>query len=214
MAAAATTTTTSSLRHMLRWNRFKPPLEREQRKTHQTGGSILAGTSPWRQGRGAGSSLLFAPSTDGDIHAVERRHPAVVVQADVAAGRVLVDAAAAHPVPGSVGQRLAEGLVVPAAQRHVAAPVPLLALLAGVVAVARVGHPQRVGGPHAVRVDDEPEVAAAALEGGEAARGQQREDLDQQVMREQPEERLRLQQLLQPLAHFQERARRCSARLL
>lgn len=157
---------------------------------------------------------MFAPSTDGNIHAVERWHPAVVVKADVAAGRVLVDATATHPVSGSIGQRLAEGLVVPAAQRHVAAAVPLLALLAGVVIVTGVRHPQRVGRPHAVRVDDEPEIAAGALKSGEAARRQQCEDLDQQVMREQREKRLRLQQLLQPLTDFQERARLCSAHLL
>lgn len=157
---------------------------------------------------------MFAPSTDWNIHAVECWHPAVVVEAYVAAGRVLVVAAATHPVSGPIRQRLAEGLVVPAAQRHVAAAIPLLALLAGVVAVTGVRHPQRVSGPHAIRVDDESEVAAGALESGEAARRQQGEDLHQQMMREQSEKGLRLQQLLQPLSHFQERTRLRPAHLL
>lgn len=160
------------------------------------------------------SLLLFGPSTDWNIHAVECWHPAVVVEAYVAAGCVLVDATATHPVSRPIRQRLTEGLIVPAAQRHVAAAIPLLALLAGVVTVTGVRHPQRVSGPHAIHVNDESEVAAGALKSGEAACRQQGEDLDQQMMREQSEKRLRLQQLLQPLSYFQERTRLCSAHLL
>lgn len=150
------------------------------------------------------SAVMATPPVDRHINAVERRHPAVVVETHIAAGCFPVGAVATHPVPRAVRQRLAVRLVVPAAKRHVAATVPLLALFAWVVTVTGVRHPQRVSGPHAVRVDDELEVVAAALERGEALRGQQQEDLDQQVMRQHGEIRLRLEQLLQPLTHLQE----------
>lgn len=191
----------------------KPPLERDQKKPITQEEASWLGHFPGDEGGEGQSLLLFAPSTDWNIHAVECWHPAVVVEAYVAAGRVLADAAAAHPVSGPIRQRLTEGLVVPAAQRHVAAAVPLLALLAGVVTVTGVGHPQRVSGPHAIRVNDEREVAAGALQSGEAACRQQGEDLHQQMMREQSEKRLRLQQLLQPLSYFQERTHLRSAHL-
>lgn len=163
---------------------------------------------------GAASVVVLAPSIDRHVDAVERRHPAIVMETHVAAGRVPVGAVATHPVSGAVRQRLAERLMVPAAQRHVTAVVSLLALFAGVVAVPGVGHPQRVGGPHGVHVDDEPEVVAGTLERGEALRGQQQEDLEQQVVRQHRQVRLRLQQLLQPLTHQQEVLRhRCTPAL-
>jgi len=118
------------------------------------------------------SVVMATPPVNGRIDAVERRHPAVVVETHVAAGRVAAGATATHPEAGATRQRLAERLVVPAASRHVATAAVSLALLTGVVAVTGIGHPERVGGPHAVVVDHEQEVAAAALECGEAPGGQ------------------------------------------
>lgn len=81
---------------------------------------------------------MVTPAVDGHVNAVERRHPAVVMETHIAAGRVPAGTMATHPVPWAVRQRLAVRLVVPAAKRHVAMPVTLLALLAGVVTVTGV----------------------------------------------------------------------------
>lgn len=139
---------------------------------------------------GAASVVLLAPPVLRHVNAVEHWHPAVVVETHITARGIPVGGVAAHPVAWTVWQRLAERLVVPAAERHVAAAVPLLALLAGVVPVAGVGHPQRVGGPHAICVDDKLEVVAGTFECREALRGQQQEDLDQQVVRQHGQVRL------------------------
>ena len=153
-----------------------------------------------------------ASPVDRHIDAMERWYPAVVMETHIAARCIPVGTMATHPVPGAVWKRLAVRLVVPAAQRHVAAAVPPLALLAGVIAVTGVRHPERVSGPDAVVLDDELEVVAGALERGEALRRQQQEDLHHQVMRQHSQVRLWLQQLLQPLTHLQEVLRhRCAA---
>lgn len=147
------------------------------------------------------------PPVDRRIDAVEGQDPAVVVETDVAPERVPAVVLAAHPVAGSVGQGLAERLVVPAAERHIPAPVLPLALFTRVVTVTRVAHPQRVGRTHVVCVDDKPEVVAGALECGQGLRGQQQQDVDQEVVWQQRKVRHlrpRLQQLLHAPPHRQE----------
>jgi len=115
---------------------------------------------------------------------------------------------ATHPVAGTIRQRLAVRLVVPATQRHVPRAIPLLALLAGVITVTGVRHPERVGRPHTIVLDDELEVAAGALKRSEALCWQQQQNLHQQVMRQHQQIRLRCQKLLQSLTELQEVLRR------
>lgn len=81
---------------------------------------------------------MVTPAVDRHINAVERRDPAVIMETHIAARRVPAGAMATHPVPWAIRQRLAVRLVVPATQRHIAAPVTLLALLAGIVTVTGV----------------------------------------------------------------------------
>lgn len=148
---------------------------------------------------------------DWHVYTMEGGHPAVVMETDIAAGRVFVGAVATHPVPGAVGQRLAVGLVVPAAEGHVSAPVPLFTLLAGIVFVAGVAHPAGVRGAHAVALDDELEIVAGALECGQAVCGQQAEDLDDDVVRQEGHVLLGFQEQLDLKAHLQELVRHQAA---
>lgn len=100
---------------------------------------------------------------DGAVKAVAGRDPVIVMETQLTARDALLGAVTAHPVARPVGQSLAVGLGVPPAQGHVPLDVFLLALLAGILPVARVAHPARVRRPDVVVLDDELEVVASAF---------------------------------------------------
>lgn len=100
---------------------------------------------------------------DCPIKAVAGRDPVIVMEPQLTAGEALLRPVATHPVARAVGQRLAVGLGVPPAQRHIPSHVLLLALLARVLSVAWIPHPARVCRPDIVIFNDKLEIAAGTL---------------------------------------------------